>query len=325
MKNPNLISCHDGSGIMADFYRSYSSFLRGKFNRDVYKISISTKATCPNRDGTLGTGGCAYCSGSGSGRVSDKSPFEQVKDYLLAKKEGRTGYIAYFQSYSNMYKGGGGIIEEITRMLSLDDIVGFSIATRPDALDDDILFFLKDISKKKFVQIELGMETANDITLEAINRKMKSADFLSASAKVKCEIPDSHLVCHIIIGLPEEDEEDFKKTLSMFNESRSDGIKFHHLYVIKNTKLEADFKRGNIETMSEEEYIDILLNLLSLVPQDKVIHRLKSTSDAFELVAPLWTLDRRFHEKLRSSAEKNKIYQGSSYGDNYFNCWKKTI
>ena len=316
---------HAGSGTMDRFYRTYSGFLREKFKKEISKISIATHATCPNRDGTLSYGGCIYCSESGSGRVTADSPAEQVADYLNRRSNQSKGYIAYFQSYSNMYKEGAGIKQELKKIALMKSIVGFSVATRPDCIDCGTMDYLKSLSETHFIQIELGLETANEKTLESINRKMKSSDYLDACREVKKRIPGCHIVCHVIIGLPGESMKDFEATLALFNESSAEGIKFHHLYVPKKAPLEKLFREGKIELMAEDDYIENLLALLARVPSDRVIHRMKSSSSSMDLVAPLWTLNPYFREKLSKRAGELKIFQGSFYGDNAFNCWKKAL
>ena len=306
---------------MGSFYNSYSKFLKEKFSTEVHKISLSSNATCPNRDGTLGTGGCIYCSELGSGRIYAKTPYEQARDYFDLKIPGKEKYIAYFQSFSNMYKNKEVLIESIEKIMTLDDVVGFSVSTRPDSLDKDILECLKSISDRYFIQIEMGLESSNDKTLERINRKMGANKYLYAVEQVRNTIPEAHIVCHVILGLPEEKYSDYENTIEFYVKSDSDGIKFHHLYVHKNTELNRLFEEGRTQVMDEYEYIECLLKLLEKIPSEKVIHRLKSSLNPNDLIAPLWTLDKHFYEKLSSSAREKKSYQGKYYGNNRFNCW----
>jgi len=310
---------------MGNFYNSYSCFLKEKFHKEVYKISLTSNATCPNRDGTLGTGGCIYCSASGSGKVYVKPVYDQVKDFLQSQKNVNRGYIAYFQSFSNMYKNKDEIIKDMKKITEFESIVGFSVATRPDALDNDIMDYLNSIKDRYLIQIELGLETANNITLEKINRKIKAEQYLTAVKQVRERISDCHIVCHVILGLMDENMDDFENTLEIFLRSKSDGIKFHHLFVQKETQLSELFNQGRVRVMSEYEYIDKVLLLLEMIPPSIVIHRMKSSMVPKDLIAPLWTMDRRFFEKLFAYAKEHKSYQGRMYGDNDFNCWKKTV
>jgi len=312
---------HDGSETMSNFYNSYSQFLKEKFNANVYKISLTSNGTCPNRDGTLGTGGCIYCSNSGSGRIYTKPAYEQVKDFIECRNGNKIRYIAYFQSFSNMYKNRESIIESMERISKFSQIVGFSIATRPDTIDENILNYLKSISKRYFIQIEMGLETANNFTLEKINRKIKAEKYISAAKNIRKIIPECHIVCHVILGLLEEQFDDFDNTIEFYLRSESDGIKFHHLYVHKNTKLNEMFNEGKARVMGEWEYIESVMKLLEKIPPEKVIHRIKSSMVPQYLVAPLWTMDRNFYEKLFTYAKRYKSYQGKMYGNNNFNCW----
>ncbi|HAF07710.1 TPA: TIGR01212 family radical SAM protein [candidate division WOR-3] len=311
----------DGLGIRSNFYHSYSKFLKEKFNEEVYKISLATGGTCPNRDGTKGYGGCIYCSSFGSGKETSKSIKEQVDLFLSNVKKGKK-FIAYFQSFSNMYKNKDWLIEQIDMLASYEKIVGISIATRPDTVDDEILDYLKDKSSRFFIQIELGLESSNDITLQKINRKDESKTFLVSCERIKEKIPESHLVAHVIIGLPDENFYDFENTVKFFLLSKSDGIKFHHLYIVRDALIYNQFENGKVKLLSEMEYIDIFLELLKIIPPEKIIHRVKSSMIPINLVAPLWTMDRFFYEKLFKRAKEKRIFQGMNYGNNYFNCWQ---
>lgn len=288
----------------------------------MYKISLATGGTCPNRDGTKGYGGCIYCSSFGSGKETSKSVKEQVDLFLSSIKKGKK-FIAYFQSFSNMYKNKNWLIEQIEMLTSYEKIVGISIATRPDTVDDEILDYLKKKSSRFFIQIELGLESSNDITLQKINRKDESKTFLISSERIKEKIPQSHLVAHVIIGLPDENFYDFENSVKFFLLSKSDGIKFHHLYIVRDALIYKQFENGRVKLLSEMEYIDIFLELLKIIPPDKIIHRVKSSMIPINLVAPLWTMDRFFYEKLFKRAKEKKIFQGMNYGNNCFNCWEE--
>lgn len=312
----------DGFGIRSNFYYSYSKFLKEMFNEEIYKISLATGGTCPNRDGTKGYGGCIYCSSFGSGKETYKSVKEQIENFLSNVKKGNR-FIAYFQSFSNMYKNKDWLIEQIELISKYERIIGISIATRPDTVDEEILKYLKEKSSRFFIQIELGLESSNDITLEKINRKDESKTFLKSCERIKELIPESHLVAHVIIGLPDEDFYDYENTVKFFLLSRCDGIKFHHLYIVRDSLIYRKFESGKIKLLSEMEYIDIFLELLKIIPKEKIIHRVKSSMIPINLVAPLWTMDRFFYEKLFRRAKEKKIFQGMVYGNNCFNCWEE--
>lgn len=303
------------------FYNTYSSFLRKRFGTETVKIPINIGTTCPNRDGKLSYKGCTYCSESGSGTGSRERAAVQAESFIRKRRKSEFAYIAYFQSFTNMYGEIRRIIEEIESVVCIDSVVGVSIATRPDETEPLILKKLADISLDKFVQIEIGLESANDLTLEAVNRHHSAADFISAVKTVKNEVRDAHVVAHVIIGLPGEGMDDYIRTVEFVNRSGADGVKFHHLYIHRNSQMKKDFDAGKVELLSEDSYTDILLNLIERLDSKIVIHRTKSSLDGKNLTAPFWTLDRHFHEKLLIEAERKRTYQGKYYGNNDFNCW----
>ncbi len=313
---------HNGLEIRSNFYYSYSKFLKEKFNSNVYKISLATDETCPNRDGTKGYGGCIYCSSHGSGKPFEKEVHKQVEEYFEYVKKGEK-FIAYFQSFSNMYKKSDKLIEEIEKLKDFQKIVGISIATRPDTVNCKVLEYLTTLSDRFFIQIEFGLETSNDITLKKINRQDESKTFLKACETVKSFLPDSHLVAHVIVGLPDENFIDYENTVKFFLLSKSDGIKFHHLYIVEDSTIYQYFMKGKVKLLSENEYIDIILELIKILPPDKIIHRIKSSMIPVNLIAPLWTMDRFFYDKLYRKAKDKKIFQGMIYGNNDFNCWEE--
>ncbi len=286
-------------------YRTYSSFLKEKFGKPVYKIPINIDSNCPNRDGTKSYGGCIYCSLTGSGTGATATVSQQIDSFI----RGRDGlYIPYFQSYSNMYGHLETLIERFKEAISHNNIVGISIGTRPDTVYREILEQIKKLNT--FTQIELGLESANDSVLMDINRHDTVSSFIEASKLVKSVIPDSHLVGHMIVGLPGEGEDDCLKTAKLID-AHCDGIKFHHLYIEKGMNVYDMFIKNQIEVMSQNDYMRILNNILPRLNNDIVIHRLKSSSRGSKLIAPLWTLNSNFRNDFTAfcKREKSKSYQ----------------
>lgn len=303
------------------FYNNYSSFLKKRFGCEVVKIPLNINATCPNRDGKLSYDGCTYCSNEGSGTGNTNSAKEQAESFIMKKGRSERAFIAYFQSYTNMYGDPERIIDEIESVADMKGVVGISVATRPDETSPAILSKLNDMSKSKFIQIEIGLESANNTTLERINRHHTAEDFKTAAERIRESVQNAHLTAHIIIGLPNETLSDYIRTVELVNESEADGIKFHHLYIHRNSQMKKEFDRGETNLLWEDEYIDLLLILLERLESRIVVHRTKSSLEGENLTAPLWTLDRHFYEKLILRAGEKQSYQGKYHGDNHFNCW----
>ncbi|MFO8061989.1 MAG: TIGR01212 family radical SAM protein, partial [bacterium] len=277
------------------FYRNYASFLREKFGCNAYKIPININTTCPNRDGTLSRGGCIYCSREGSGTGSGASVREQVTQFIERNKGKYSRFIPYFQSYCNMYGDSAYLLSKYTEAIGHPLTAGIAIATRPDTVNEEVLRSIASLGI--FTQIELGLESANNDTLQRINRHERAETFVRACSVIRAVIPDAHIVGHMIIGLPGETEEDYFNTMSMI-EDNADGIKFHNLYIIRDTPIADMFYNGDIELLRESEYIEIIIRLIRAMSEDMVVHRLKSSADPRRLIAPLWVLDRYFHEKI---------------------------
>lgn len=276
-------------------YKTLNEHYKEKFGSKIYKLSIDAGFTCPNRDGTCGTGGCIFCSNDGSGEFaisgSDiEAQLEKAKQKVKAKiKSGK--YIAYFQSFTNTYADVSTLKELFYAAIKPDYIVGFAIATRPDCLPEEVIKLLSEINKIKPVSIELGLQTSNDKTAEFINRGYKTEVYFDAVKRLKQE--NLEVVTHIIIGLPFETEEDVLKTTSDAVNCGTDGVKFHLLYVLKNTKLEEFYKRKEFECLTLEEYASILKKCINLLPKNIVVHRITGDGAKRDLIAPLWSADKK--------------------------------
>lgn len=276
-------------------YKSVNDYYKQKFGYKVYKLSIDGGFTCPNRDGTIGTGGCIFCSALGSGEFAEKGnsiteQLERAKTKVEKKiKNGK--YIAYFQSFTNTYAP----LEKLKKLyyeaIKPDYIVGLSIGTRPDCLSDDIIEFLKELNNIKPVCVELGLQTTNEETAQYIRRGYQNIVYFDAVKRLKAA--GINVVTHIIIGLPFETKQDAINTTLNAVSAGTDGIKFHLLHVLKNTDLENEYNAGKFECLTLPQYAEILKDCISVLPPEVVVHRITGDGAKKDLVAPLWSADKK--------------------------------
>lgn len=270
---------------------------RSVFGCKMYKASISFAESCPNRDGTKGTGGCIFCSAGGSGEFSaarDKTITRQIDEAisLVERKAGPdAGYIAYFQSFTNTYCSPDELALALDEAMAHPRIKALSIATRPDCLPDKILEVISEKSSEMPVYVELGLQTSNDQTAKLINRCYETKDYDDAVRRLK-EI-GVNVITHVIFGLPGETEEKMMESVRHCVKAGTDGIKFTCLYVLKDTALEKMWRAGEFEVLGEEEYFDIVEKAIELLPPDTVVHRLTGDGPKKLLLAPMWTADKR--------------------------------
>lgn len=294
-------------------YRDLNSYCKENFGTKVYKVSLSTPFTCPNRDGTKGEGGCIFCSGQGSGNfaaVGTAPVSEQLREgkARVRKKAGENPrFIAYFQSFSSTY---GSV--EIQRKLfseaiSDPEVVALSVATRPDCLPDEVLDLLEELSRIKPVWVELGFQTAREDTALLIRRGYKNSVFTDAVAKLKAR--GISVIVHLILGLPGETHEDEIASVSFVTSHGIDGLKLHLLHVLKGT----DLAKMDYTPLDFDDYVFRVTDLLRYVPEDVVIHRLTGDGDKKELVAPLWSGDKkRVLNAISAKIREENIEQGSA-------------
>ena len=276
-------------------YRTLSQHYRSRYGCKVYKLAIDAGFTCPNRDGHIGTGGCSFCSAVGGGEfaesgISIRQQLENAKKRVAFKnKSGK--YIAYFQSFTNTY-GSVSLLEQLYReAMEPEDIVGLAIGTRPDCLADDVLALLEKLNKIKPIAVELGLQTIHDATAEAFHRGYETSVYFDAVRRLKAA--GLEVVTHIILGLPGETREMMLQTTQEVIRIGTDGVKFHLLHVLKGTQLEKDYLTGIFRCLSLEEYASILKDCLSLVPDHVTVHRITGDGAKKELVAPLWSADKK--------------------------------
>ena len=277
-------------------YYSLNQYLRDTFGCKAYKISINAGFTCPNRDGTLGENGCIFCSRGGSGDFAESAELsitEQIESgkRRVEKKIKDGKYIAYFQAFTNTYAPVDILEKKFTEAIQHPDIVAISIATRPDCLPDEILDLLERLNKIKPVFVELGLQTIHEKTAEYIRRGYTLDVYDDAVSRLKAA--GINVVTHVIIGLPFETKADILKTVDYVCRAGTDGIKLQLLHVLKNTDLAKDFESGKFEALTLEEYIDILKACVEIIPQNVVIHRLTGDGAKKDLIAPLWSADKK--------------------------------
>lgn len=277
------------------YYRSLNAYLRETFGCKVYKLALSAGCTCPNRDGTLGSRGCIFCSGSGEFAASAALPIAeqitQAKRLVAAKAGSDARYIAYFQDYSNTYALADQLRPLFMDAIDQDDICALSIATRPDCLPPDILALLLELRKKKPVWVELGLQTIHASTAQYIRRGYPLSVFDDAVWRLKAL--DIHVIAHMILGLPGETPEMMVQTARYIGQSGADGIKLHLMHVLSGTALAADYSAGIFETMPLDEYISVLEACLRVLPRSMVIHRMTGDGAKRSLIAPLWSADKK--------------------------------
>ncbi len=276
-------------------YTSLSSYLKSEYSEKYYKLSLSCATSCPNRDGVCGNRGCIFCSAKGSGDFAQNAlldidtQIEKAKA-LVKNKTDSDKYIAYFQSFTSTYGDKKYLKNVFTKTINRDDVAILSIATRPDCLDSDIIKMLKELVRIKPVWVELGLQSIHESTSKYIRRGYKTDVYFDAVNKLK-EI-GVHIITHIIIGLPNETKEMIVETAKQVGKV-TDGIKLQLLHVLKDTDLEKEYADGKFEVLTLEEYADILCECINVLPKNVVIHRLTGDGDKNNLVAPLWSRDKK--------------------------------
>lgn len=272
-------------------YHTLDYYYKQKFHSKVFKVSLNAGLTCPNIDGTVGTGGCIYCSKSGSGEFAGKKEdtlkkqFETIKKIML-KKWPKAKYIGYFQARTNTYADVKTLKKLYETVLSFKDVVGLNIATRPDAISEECLDYLEKLNKKTSLTIELGLQTTNEKTTKLINRCHTLKCFENMVKKLRNRNID--IVVHIINGLPYETKEDMINTVKYLNNLDIQGIKIHMLSVLKDTPLEKFYQNTKFKILTKEEYIDIVVDQLELLRPEIVIHRITGSPKSEDLIEPTW-------------------------------------
>lgn len=300
-------------------YHTLNYFLRNKFADKVFKVSLDAGFTCPNRDGRLSTGGCVFCSPRGSGDFAGSSSnlvqqFEEVKEMMSKKwKDGR--YIAYFQAYTNTYADVDVLREKYYSVLNLEGVVGIAIATRPDCLSIEILDLLEEISKEKYIWVELGLQTIHQSTAEIINRGYTLDTYIKAVQELKKRNID--VVTHVILGLPGENKEEMLQTVEFVANTGTQGIKLHLLHLVKDTKLVKLYEKDQLRIMDMEEYVELVVDCLERIPEDMVIHRITGDGPRETLIEPKWSLKKwEVINAIEHQMMDRDTWQGKRYAEN---------
>lgn len=298
-------------------YNQYSAHLKQKFGVKVYKVTLDAGFSCPNRDSTISSGGCIFCDDGGSFSQAH-SNLLSIEEQLeigvktLSERFKAKKFMSYFQAYSNTYKPVGELETIYKSSLKHPDVVGISIGTRPDCVDENKLNLISDISKDYYTWVEYGLQSIHDKTLKAINRGHDFKCFLEAYEKTKEK--GINTCAHVILGLPGESREDMLKTAEKLAELQIDGVKLHMLCAMQGTKLSKMYDEGQISFMSEEEYVQLVCDFLEILPENTTIHRLAGNGLKKNLIAPRW-LGKKLDclNKIDRELEARDSWQG-------FNC-----
>lgn len=299
-------------------YYSLNQYLRTRFNSKVFKVPLNAGFTCPNKTGKAGYGGCTFCSPSGSGDFAGNkkddlfTQFNLVKE-MMHKKWPEAKYIAYFQANTNTYAPVEVIRKTFDPVLSFSpDIIGISIATRPDCLEDDVVQYLAELNQKTNLFVELGLQTIHEKTAKLINRGHDYVTFVQGVEKLRKH--NIETIVHIINGLPYETQAEMLETVSELVKLDIQGIKIHLLHVIKNTRMGKEYLRNPFPMMSLSEYVDTVVKQLELIPPHIVIHRLTGDAVREDLIAPMWSLKKwEVLNAIDEELEKRDTYQGRCY------------
>ena len=272
-------------------YKIFSEELKRVFGCRVQRISVDAGFSCPNRDGTVGSGGCIYCGGAGSGSfgivrgASVSEQLEHGKEVMVRKYKAQR-FIAYFQAYSNTYAPPEVLRALYDEALAVTDVVGLIVGTRPDCLPPEILELLVEYHHRTYFWLELGMQSPHDRTLKSIRRGHDSAAFMAASKKVKAL--GLRLCVHVILGLPGESREEMLETPAILNDLGVDGVKIHLLHVSRGTELAGMYERGEVRLLERDEYVWLVCDFLERLHPRILIHRLTGDGGK-DLIAPLWS------------------------------------
>ena len=276
-------------------YTSLNQYLKNRFGTKVYKIALDGGFTCPNRDGTLGTRGCIFCSKGGSGDFAEsraldiKTQIELGKSRVSRKiKDGK--YIAYFQAFTNTYASVDRLESLYMQAIEHEDIVALSIGTRPDCLGDEVIELLERLNKIKPIFVELGLQTIHEDSAKYIRRGYELSVYDDAVRRL--HKAGLNVVTHLIIGLPNETKDDMLKSVEYVCRV-TDGIKLQLLHILKGTDLEAQYNDGKIKVLTLDEYCDIICDCIKIIPKNVVVHRLTGDGAKKDLIAPLWSADKK--------------------------------
>ena len=298
-------------------YHTWNYYLRNTFGEKIFKVSINAGFTCPNIDGKVAYGGCTYCSKEGSGDFAGNPKDDLIKQFndikeMMLRKWPNAKYIGYFQAYTNTYAPLEVLKEKYETILAQDDVVGLSISTRPDCLEDDVLEYLAELNERTNLWVELGLQTIHDSTSKIINRGHDYKTFLEGVEKLKSK--NIKTVVHIINGLPGEDCNMMMETAKAVADLNVHGIKIHLLHVIKNTPMARMLEKNMMSLMTQDDYVNLVCDQLEILPPEMVIHRLTGDGKKEDLVGPLWSLKKwEVLNAIDDTMKARDSYQGIKY------------
>ncbi|ERI08417.1 TIGR01212 family radical SAM protein [Aneurinibacillus aneurinilyticus] len=298
-------------------YHTWNYHLRQQFGEKVFKVMLDAGFTCPNRDGTITTGGCTFCSARGSGdfagwrRDDLVTQFNEVKE-RQHKKWPDAKYIGYFQAYSNTYAPVDVLRDYYEIILQQENVVGLSIATRPDCLPDDVVELLAELNKKTYLWVELGLQTIHESTSQLINRAHDTACYYEGVEKLR---KHGIRVCsHIIFGLPGETEEMMMETAQAVAHMDVQGIKIHLLHLLRKTPMVKQYEAGLLKFLEQDQYVRLIADALEILPPEMVVHRLTGDGPPDLLIGPMWS--RKKWEVLNAidaELKQRDTWQGKEY------------
>ena len=275
------------------YWNNLNDHLKTEYGTKVYKLALSSGCSCPNRDGTLGSRGCIFCDGAGAFAEVGSIPVQlaAAKAKVAAKAGPKAKYIAYFQSFTNTYAPANMLRPLFEAAMAPEDVVALSIATRPDCLPEDIMELLADLNRRKPVWVELGLQTVHPESAQYIRRGYDLPVFDEAVHKLKAA--DITVIVHQILGLPGETAEQMIQTTQYIGRIGANGIKFHLLHILRGTDLAEEWCRGKTQTLEMDAYIAVLEDCVRHLPREIVIHRLTGDGAKRDLIAPLWSADKK--------------------------------
>jgi uncharacterized protein len=298
-------------------YRTFSNYLKERFGTSVYRVPIDAGFDCPNRDGTRAFGGCTFCDERGSGAPTIKSALnikEQLTEGIkrVRRRYGANKFLAYFQAFSNTYGPEGALKMVYDAGLDHEDVVGLCVGTRPDCVPDNVLDLLADYNKRTFVWLEMGLQSAFNPTLDAINRAHTAEEFFDAVKRAKAR--GLLTATHLIFGLPGETREHMMSTVRQVAACGVDGIKIHQLCIYKGTVMEEDYRAGRLGTLDEDEYVELVADALEMLPPEMIVMRLVAEGTQDEIVAPQWAFEKsRIMDKIDAELARRGTRQGSKF------------
>lgn len=299
-------------------YHTFNYHLKQHFNQKIFKVALDAGFDCPNRDGTVAYGGCTFCSVAGSGDFAgdrvDSIPvqFEKIKNKMHSQKWREGKYIAYFQSFTNTHAPLHVLKEKFEAALAIDGVVGLSIGTRPDCLPDDVVEYLAELNERTYLWVELGLQTVHEKTSKLINRAHTMDVYYEGVKKLRNH--NINVCTHIINGLPTEDYDMMMETAKTVAQMDVQGIKIHLLHLLKGTPMVKQYEKGVVEFLSKEDYINLVVDQLSVLPPEMIVHRITGDGPIDQLIGPMWSVDKwDVLNTIDRELIEQDVFQGSRY------------